>query len=90
MSIWIQAKKSTSDNFIDIVSSLNNNMNNKKFCIALLIDYQKAFDTLGHSILRKLSSMGIHGIPLDLLKSYLENRTQSTCYSNHCSSALPI
>ena len=44
---------------------------------ACFIDLQKAFDTLDHSILlKKLNFLGFRGPVNDLLKSYLENRTQ--------------
>ena len=44
---------------------------------ACCIDLQKAFDTLDHSIrLKTLNFLGFRGPVNDLLKSYLENRTQ--------------
>ena len=43
----------------------------------ILIDFQKAFDTVNHTILGyKLKAMGITGDLLALLKDYLSNRSQ--------------
>ena len=43
----------------------------------IYLDLSKAFDTLDHEILMaKLQYYGIHGTPLELVKSYLTNRKQ--------------
>ena len=42
-----------------------------------------AFDTVNHQILlAKLEKYGIRGLPLQLLKSYLNNRLQFTVVNN--------
>ena len=46
--------------------------------MAILCDLSKAFDTIQHNILLgKLEKYGIRGVPLQLMKSYLENRRQA-------------
>ena len=45
----------------------------------MFFDLKKAFDTVNHQILfAKLEKYGIRGLPLQLLKSYLNNRIQFT------------
>ena len=47
-------------------------------------DLRKAFDTVNHhSLLQKLEQYGIGGLPLQLLKSDLINRTQYTVVNNY-------
>ena len=51
----------------------------KKCKMVIFFDLKKAFDTVDHNILiRKLDNMGIRGNTLELLKSYLNNRTCCT------------
>ena len=47
------------------------------FGCGVFIDFQKAFDTVDHSILiNKLEHRGIRGVDLDWFRSYLSNRKQ--------------
>ena len=60
-----------------------NNIENSKFTIGIFLDFSKAFDTVDHTILiEKLNHYGIRGVPLNWLRSYLENRKQYTTYNN--------
>ena len=66
-------------------------MTNKSLCIGIFLDLSKAFDTLDHYILiNKLSHYGFRGTSLNLLQSYLTNRTQYTEYKGTMSSKYSI
>ena len=70
---------STNHAILDIISSIQSNMDKKRFSCAVFIDLKKAFDTVDHSILlKKLYIYGVRGIVNDWFKSYLLNRTQIT------------
>ena len=60
-------------NFTEIIYKA---MNNGKLCAATFMDFKKAFDTVDHQIL--LLKLGIRGMPLQWLTSYLADRTQAT------------
>lgn len=55
------------------------NIEEKKITLGLFLDLKKAFDCVQHDVLfQKLPFYGIRGVALELLKSYLTNRTQFT------------
>ena len=56
---------------------METNMDKKLYSV-VFIDLQKAFDTVNHSILRKLNHYGVHGIINDWFASYLVGRQQTT------------
>ena len=85
--------KSTQDAIILITEKIYDafNAGNGSFNINIFIDFQKAFDTIDHSILmNKLSMYGITGIYHEVLKNYLSNRHQSVRIGDQMSPPLPI
>ena len=78
---------STTHAILDIISSIQNNMDHKLFSCAIFIDLKKAFDTVQHSILlRKLEFYGVRGLVNDRFGSYLSNSNQTKEISGYISS----
>ena len=62
---------------LELADRVITSMDHHETPINIYLDLSKAFDTLDHEILlAKLQYYGIHGTPLELLKSYLTNRKQ--------------
>src|SRR6266568_4314946 len=62
-------------------------MDNRKVSALILLDLSSALDTIDHhNLLSRLSSyFGISSLALQLLTSYLQNRTQTICIDSHFS-----
>ena len=76
---------------LNLVDNISNSIDKKKPCAAVFIDLSKAFDTIDHTILlKKLHRYGFRGTTLQLLKSYLSNRSQCVFYQNTFSSSKGI
>ena len=77
---------STQHALLDIISTIQQNMDNKIYTCAVFIDLAKAFDTVHHSILlKKLYIYGVRGCVYDWFNSYLSERTQTTSINNYIS-----
>ena len=69
---------------IIFIESLVDALDNGKCAVGILLDFQKAFDTVDHSILLdKLHCYGIRGIANQWFFSYLSNRQQSVVYNGY-------
>ena len=78
---------STQHAILDIVNSIQSNMDNKLFTCGIFLDFKKAFDTVDHSILlRKLYHYGIRGPVNEWFSSYLNGRVQTTQIDKQISS----
>ena len=83
--------RSTTDAFVALTEYVYNCLNNKEHCIGICIDFQKVFDTVNHrTLLTKLESYGVRGLPLQWLTSYLGDRRQMATLNGHCSSEKSI
>lgn len=69
--------KSTEDATVTLTSAIGDSLDEGKKCLTVFLDLKKAFDTVSLPILvKKLDSIGVRGISLDLLKDYLWGRKQ--------------
>ena len=79
-------KYSTSLTIVDVISQLKYSQDNNYFTCVILLDLEKAFDTVDHELLlTKLEKYGIRGNIQGLFKSYLSDRKQYVCVNNCCS-----
>lgn len=63
---------------IALTDKLKSDVDKGKYVGSVFIDFTKAFDSINHDILFcKLASLGINGPALELLRSYLLDRTQT-------------
>jgi hypothetical protein len=70
-------KHSTNHALISITERIKEALDSDKYACGVFVDFQKAFDTVNHSILlKKLDRYGIRGPALQWFKSYITNRLQ--------------
>src|SRR6218665_1820734 len=78
---------STAMSLINLQDSISTAKNNKEFSLGVFIDITKAFDTVNHSILLyKMERLGVRGIALSWLRSYLSERYQQVYCNGSLSS----
>ena len=84
-------ESSTQDAILHLTEKIYSNLHRKLSTLAVYVDFSKCFDTLNRSILlKKLAIYGIRGIPLELFKSYLNDRSQAVKVNNIVSDFKPI
>ena len=77
---------STQHAILDIVSTIQKNMDKRLFSCGVFIDLKKAFDTVDHKILlHKLEHYGFRGVINKWFSSYLDSRTQTTQIGSYIS-----
>ena len=65
--------------FLDIVSTIQTNMDKRLFSCGVFIDLKKAFDTVDHkTVLHRLDHYGFRGVINKWFSSYLQGRIQTT------------
>ncbi|KAJ8272727.1 hypothetical protein GJAV_G00092740 [Gymnothorax javanicus] len=78
--------RSTATNLLTHVDVISRVIDDKKQLDCVYIDFSKAFDTINHRFLiHKLKSYGIGSNLLNLVQSYLTDRTQKVVISGCCS-----
>lgn len=77
-------KRLSTNNALNVfANTIYNSLDKSQPTMAVFLDLAKAFDTVDHSILlEKLKRVGIRGTALDLLRDYLNNRTQQVRVNN--------
>lgn len=86
-----QSGLSTEDALLKFTNVLNSSLDKGKCPVALFLDIQKAFDTVHHkTLLKKLETVGVRGVPLQWFENYLKDRTQLVRVSTTCSSLKTI
>ena len=87
-----KARHSTETALIKVTNDLLLTADRGDCSVLVLLDLSSAFDTVDHHILlhRLKTSVGIKGPALNLLDSYLKNRTFAVVVGNHCSTTAPI
>ena len=77
LQFGFRAKHSTNHAILSITQQIQEAINKDKIAIGIFIDFQKAFDTVNHSILLdKLNHYGVKGSANKWFESYLNNRKQ--------------
>ena len=73
-----KSKHSTETALLKVYNDIMNNIDQVRGILLVLLDLSAAFDTIDHDILFDIleHSLGISGLALKLLKSYLHGRTQ--------------
>ncbi|MEL6988783.1 MAG: reverse transcriptase family protein, partial [Bacteroidota bacterium] len=78
-----RSKRSCIDAILSVTECIRDQVDKKQSGHVCFIDLQKAFDTLDHKILlEKLEKLGFRGVANDVLKSYLQGRSQYISYGN--------
>ena len=76
---------------LELIDRVNEDLDNKKYPIAIYMDLSKAFDTLDHNImLFKLQYYGVSGSALSWFQSYLTERYQYVEIDGVKSDLLPL
>lgn len=87
MQYGFRSGSSTTVAITELVDKILEETDLRRYVGALFLDLKKAFDTLNHGILlRKLEHYGIRGVANDVIRSYLENRSQLVSYAGEMSS----
>ena len=73
----LRCNRSTTIALFDLSQKVSTFLDNKHSALAIFVDLRKAFDAIDHGILlKKVEYMGVRGIALQWVASYLNNRKQ--------------
>ena len=85
------ANRSLESNLLEYLEFLKSNLDNRVQVDAIYTDFSKAFDKINHSImLNKLKRVGVDGMLLKWIDSYLYNRKFSVFINGVSSNTIPI
>ena len=86
-----RTKRSCETQLIEFVDDITKNMSAGKQTDVLIMDFSKAFDKVGHSLLvHKLEHYGISGKTNRWIASFLSHRTQAVVVDGECSSHIDV
>lgn len=78
-----QKGKSTESALLNIREKILANIENQLYTVSNFLDFKNAFDLIKHEILfAKLPGYGIKGVTLNLIQSYLCDRSQFVLFNN--------
>lgn len=82
---------STEDAVLALTEHAVRTLDNKHKCLGIFIDLSKAFDTVSApELLKKMESIGIRGVVLEMFRDYLRGRTQVVKVEQNESDERPI
>ena len=82
---------STIHALISITEEIRKALDNNEFSCGVFLDFQKAFDTVNHTILiDKLHHYGVRRVTLSCFESYLTNRIQQTIVNDTVSDRIEV
>ena len=76
LQFGFRCQHSTEHAIVELVDKILNGFSEEKYTLGVFIDLSKAFDTVDHQILLKLSLYGVKGKSLEWFESYLSERKQ--------------
>lgn len=86
-----RSSHSTDTCLLYLTDRIKHEVDSGKYCGMVMLDLQKAFDTVNHSILiNKLKALGFDKPTVSWMRSYLEGREQVVEVSGTLSSPLPV
>ena len=87
LQFGFRQKHATNHALLSMTQQIKDILDKGNIAIGVFVDFQKAFDTVNHSILlRKLEHYGIRGLANNWFSSYLNKRSQWISISGHASS----
>lgn len=82
---------STQDAIVAVTNNISSALDKGTSCLCTFLDLSKAFDTVSHPLLlQSLENIGVRGICLKLLQSYISNRQQCVRVGSTYSDKLTI
>ena len=88
---WFRKKSNTTLAILNFTSDILRTFRNKRYCIALFLDFRKAFDCMNSCVLlSKLNSYGFRGVCNSLINSYLANWNQFVVINGSVSTIQPV